>query len=81
MRAFEQRTLTIPPGNWHAAAEAGWPDGLVLIASGELELVCAGGTRRRFAAGDLIWLRGLGLVALRNRGADDVVLLAVSRRR
>jgi hypothetical protein len=81
MPAFARRTLTIAPGTAHIAAEADWPDAIVLVARGSVELVCAGGSIRRFASGDLIWLRGLPLCSLRNRGPGDTVLVAVSRLR
>jgi hypothetical protein len=79
--AFERRTLTLAPGTAHAAGDAGWPDAIVLVARGAVELECAGGSSRRFEAGDLIWLRGLALRALRNHGPGDAVLVAVARRR
>ncbi len=81
MPAFERRTLTIPPGAARAPAGAGWPDAIVLVARGAVELQCAGGSTRRFAAGDLIWLHGLAVPALRNRGTRDAVLVAVAPRR
>jgi hypothetical protein len=81
MPAFERRTLTIAPGTARAAADADWPDAIVLVARGEVELLCIGGSTRRFACGDLIWLRGLPLRALRNRGPGETVLVAVSRLR
>ena len=81
MPAFERRTLTIAPGTARPAADADWPDAIVLVSRGAVELVCAGGSVRRFACGDLIWLRGLPLRALRNRGPVDTVLVAVSPRR
>jgi hypothetical protein len=79
MPAFERRTLTIAPGSARPAAEADWSDALVLVSSGAVEVVCAGGSTRRFVRGDLIWLRGVPLQALRNDGACDAVLVAVSR--
>jgi hypothetical protein len=77
MTAFERRVLTIAPGTTRAAADADWPRAIVLVARGEIELESAGGTRRRFSSGDLIWLHGVPLRALRNRGPGDVVLVGV----
>jgi hypothetical protein len=79
MPAFERRTLTLPPGSATTAAAADWPDAIVLVSRGAVELVCAGGSTRRFASGDLIWLRGLPLRSLRNHGPGDAVLVAISR--
>lgn len=81
MPAFVRRTLTIPPGTRRPAADADWPDAIVLVARGAVDVECAGGESRRFASGDLIWVRGLPLRALHNRGPGDAVLVAVSRRR
>jgi hypothetical protein len=80
MPGFERRTLTIAPGTARPAAAADWPDAIVLVSRGAVELVCAGGTTRRFASGDLIWLRDLPLRSLRNHGPGDAVLVAVARR-
>ena len=81
MPAFTRRMLTIAPGTTRPAAAADWPDAIVLVARGAIELDCAGGSTRRFASGDLIWVRGLPLRALRNPGPGDAVLVAVSRQR
>ena len=78
MTGFERRTLTLAPGTVRAAP--GWDDAIVLVARGAIELEGAGGSIRRFGSGDLLWLRGLPLCALRNPGTDDAVLVAVSRR-
>jgi len=77
MTTFERRMLTIAPGGSRAPGDADWPRALVLVARGELELEGAGGTRRRFGSGDLIWIHEVPLRALRNHGPDDVVLLGV----
>jgi hypothetical protein len=79
MPAFERRTLTIAPGTARPATAADWPDAIVLVLRGAVEVVCAGGSTQRFATGDLIWLRDLPLRALRNDGPGDAVLVAVSR--
>jgi hypothetical protein len=79
MPGFERRTLTLAPGS-ECAAPA-WDDALVVVTRGAIELEGVGGTTRRFGPGDLIWLRGVPLRALRNHGPDAAVLVAVSRRR
>jgi hypothetical protein len=77
-RPFARRVLTIPPGG-HLAAPPGWPPAFVLVERGEIELVCRGGARARFVSGDMVWLTGVGLRALRNRGDEAAVLVAVAR--
>ncbi len=77
MTTFERRTLTIAPGTSRAPGDADWPQAIVLVTQGELELEGAGGTRRRFGSGDLIWTHDVPLRALRNHGPGDVVLLGV----
>ena len=78
MPGFVRRTVTIAPGHARPADGLEWADALVLVARGAVELECAGGSARRFAAGSLIWLRGLPVRALRNPGPGDAVLVAVS---
>jgi hypothetical protein len=77
MPAFERRMLTIAPGASRAPDDADWPRAIVLVERGELELEGAGGTRRTFGSGDLIWMDDVPLRALRNRGPGEVVLLGV----
>jgi hypothetical protein len=60
--------------------EAAWRGALVVVLSGELELECRAGGRRQFDCGDILWLEGLELRRLSNRGAEPTVLLAISRR-
>lgn len=49
-------------------------------STGRLDLECHNGGIRSFPTGAVICLDGLPLRALRNRGADPTVLVAVSRR-
>ena len=76
---FAQRVLTLPPGESRAYAEADWIDAIVLVATGQVEVEGVGGTRRRFERGDLLWLTGLPVRALHNRGDQPAVLVGVSR--
>ncbi len=78
--AFEKRVIAIAPGDRRAYDEAEWRDALVVIERGEIELESTAGDRRRFGRGDVLCLAGLPLRALRNRGREDAVLVAVSRR-
>jgi quercetin dioxygenase-like cupin family protein len=78
--AFRARVVTIAPGVRLPYVEADWVDALVVVESGEVEMEGREGARRRFATGDVLWLSGLGVLALCNRGDESAVLVAVSRR-
>jgi hypothetical protein len=75
------RTVRVEPGDSLAYEEAEWRDALVTVESGELELVMACGRSCFFQSGDLLWLQGLPLASLRNRGDEPAVLVAASRNR
>jgi hypothetical protein len=60
---------------------AEWQDALVEVDRGQVDLEFCSGARRRFGPGDLLWLAGLGLRALRNRGREPAVLVALFRTR
>ena len=77
----EVRTVRVEPGASLPYEEADWRDALVTVESGELELVMACGRSCYFQSGDLLWLQGLPLASLRNRGEEPTVLLAASRNR
>jgi len=77
---FEIRAVGVEPGGHRIYHGAEWSDAIVVVEGGEIELVCLGGTRRRFKRGDLLWLSGLPLRALHNPGSEPALLLAVSRR-
>jgi hypothetical protein len=79
--AFRRTVTALAPGGTRAYDEAEWRDALVVVKRGEIELECLGGTRRRFRQGDILWLYGLPLRALHNRGTAPAVLVAVSRAR
>jgi hypothetical protein len=76
---FELRVVTVAPGRARRYAEAEWRDALVVVESGEVELEPEDGVRRRFARGDMLWLTGLRLRAVHNRGPEPARLVAVSR--
>jgi hypothetical protein len=78
---FALRTLRVEPGASLPYDEADWRDALVTVESGELELVMACGRSCFFQQGDLLWLQGLPLATLRNRGDEPTVLVATSRNR
>ncbi len=73
------RTVRVEPGDSLAYREADWLDALVTVESGELELVMSCGRSCFFQSGDLLWLQGLPLASLRNRGEEPTVLQAASR--
>lgn len=77
---FAMRAVALEPGSERAYDEREWRDAIVAVARGEVELEWPSGARRRFGRGALLCLTGLSLRALRNRGRDLAVLVAVSRR-
>ncbi len=78
--AFETRVVTVAGGCSRAYDADEWRDAIVVIECGEVELETSTGVRRTFGSGAILWLEGLSLRALNNRGSDPVVLVAVSRR-
>jgi hypothetical protein len=77
---FAKHVVTLDPGTSRPYLAAEWRDALVVVEAGEVVLECHDGGRRSFAAGAVIWLADLGLVALHNDGPIPAVLVAVSRR-
>ena len=78
-RAFERWRVAIGPGAEHACAPDEWSDALVTIERGTLQVECSAGARCTFGRGDILGLAWLQAQALRNVGADEVVLRAVRR--
>jgi quercetin dioxygenase-like cupin family protein len=78
---FERRAVVIAPGCARAYHEAEWRDAIVIVESGQIELELVGPGRPCFERGDVLWLDGLPLRALHNRGSEPAVLVAVARRR
>lgn len=79
--AFELRVVLIAPGHERLYDEAEWRDALVVVEQGEVELEGSGGSSRSFGRGAVLWLVGLPLRALHNRGPEPVSMVAISRRR
>lgn len=77
---FRRRVVRIPAGADLAFVEDDWRDAIVVVESGEVELECRWGGRRRFGPGAVLWFDGLGLRVVRNPGPVDLVIVAVSRR-
>ena len=78
--SFELRAVSVAPGGVHMYRESDWRDALIVVDRGQIELESLFGSRRRFRRGDVLWFAGLPLRALRNRGSETAVLLAISRR-
>ena len=78
---FDIRTVALEPGGSLAYHEEEWSDALVTVESGEVELEMTCGRSCFFQTGDLIWLEGLPLASLHNRGDEPTVLVAASRNR
>ena len=73
--------MALEPGSTLAYDEEEWRDTFVTVESGEVELVMPCGRSCFFQRGDLLWLQGLPLASLRNRGEEPTVLVAASRNR
>ena len=73
--------MALEPGSALPYEEESWRDALVTVESGELELVMLCGRSSFFQKGDVLWLHGLPLASLRNRGVEPAVLVAASRNR
>jgi hypothetical protein len=77
---FRRREVTVAVGSSLDFVDADWRGALVLVEQGEIDLYCSRGGRRRFSTGAVLFFDGLGLVALRNPGLVDAVLVALMRR-
>ena len=73
------RAIAVDPGCKRVYVEEEWRDAIVVVKRGEIELEWLDGTSHRFRRGDLLWLTGLPLRALHNRGSQPVLLVGVSR--
>ena len=76
---FAVREVVVEPGERLAYVASDWLDSIVTISSGAIDLASPGGVCASFLAGDILWLAGLPVSALVNRGANPAVLVAVSR--
>ena len=59
---------------------AAWEDAIVFLETGEVELECVAGERRRFAA-EAVLCFPPPVRFLRNSGSESARLIAISRRR
>jgi hypothetical protein len=76
---FELRLVDIAAESEIAYDPTAWDDALVVVEAGQVELECTAGGRRSFGTGAVMFLTGLPLRALHNRGPEPAVLAAVSR--
>jgi CRP-like cAMP-binding protein len=79
--SFDVRVHVLEPGCERPYDAAEWRDALVEVDRGEVDLEFRSGNASRFGAGDVLWLCGLELRALHNRGRVPAVLVALFRRR
>ena len=77
---FRRATVRIEPGDCRTYRSSDWVDCLVVIESGEVELEATSGVRHTCRGGDVLWLVGLPLRSLANRGDTPVVITTVRRR-
>jgi hypothetical protein len=77
---FVTRVVTVAAGCSRAYDASEWRDAIVVVECGEVELETAAGACRSFGSGAILWLDGLPVRALSNRGTGPAVLVAVSRR-
>jgi hypothetical protein len=64
---FDVHVVVLWPGCERPFEAAEWRDALVEVDRGQVDIEFCSGARRRFGPGDLLWLAGLDLRALRNR--------------
>jgi hypothetical protein len=76
---FEVRLVAVAPGGTRAYVEAEWRDALVIVQHGQIELEGLSGSRRSLERGAVLWLAGLPLRALHNRGQESAVIVAFLR--
>jgi hypothetical protein len=76
---FGVRLVAVAPGRTRAYDDAEWSDALVIVEHGEIELEGLSGSRQTFERGAVLWLAGLPLRALHNRGREPALIVAVSR--
>jgi hypothetical protein len=76
---FRKRVIELTPNDELPIDAGAWRDAIVFLETGEVELECSAGERRRFASGAVLCLIPPVRV-LRNSGDDTARLIAISRR-
>lgn len=77
---FRVQEILIPPLVRRAYHEREWRDSLVVVERGSIELETMSGARLRLGSGAILYLMGLPLRELHNRGSVPAVLAVISRR-
>jgi hypothetical protein len=77
--AISRRTVSVAPGGARPYDTEEWRDALVVVESGEIDVEGLAGSRARFCRGDILWLVGLSLRGLSNRGTGPAVMAAYTR--
>src|SRR3954469_16152693 len=77
---FELRLVALDPGGDRPYDPAEWRGALVVVERGEVELEATSGRCWTFKAGSVLWPVALPRRALHNRGPEQTVLSAVTRR-
>ena len=78
--AFRVWFTVVMPGASRRYREAEWRDALVVVELGAIDVDAEDGSCERFGAGAVLWLAGLPVSALHNRGEEPALLSAVARR-
>jgi quercetin dioxygenase-like cupin family protein len=76
---FRRWSVTLAPGETLPYAEDDWRDALVTVTEGRIEVECLAGGHAVFGAGSMVWMVGLELRAIHNRGDEPAVMVAVAR--
>ena len=77
---FRRRVVELAPEEGLRIDAGPWRDAVVFVETGEVELECVAGERRRFASGAVLCFPPL-VRWLRNSGSESARLIAISRRR
>jgi ABC-type arginine transport system permease subunit len=78
--SFAAGVLVLPPGGAAAYDPETWRGALVVVRRGRVDVRTRHGVSRRFTAGDLLVLAGLGVERLVNPGPGPLELVALKRR-
>jgi quercetin dioxygenase-like cupin family protein len=78
-RSFRTRVVRIDAGCSLPYRQEDWADAIVVVEQGSVEVECPRGGSRTFCPGAVVFMTGLDLKAMHNRGDETVVLAAVSR--
>jgi hypothetical protein len=76
---FSSWTVSVAPGGARAYDAEEWRDALVVVEAGEIDVEGLAGSRARFCRGDILWLVGLPLRGLSNRGTGPALMTAYTR--